>query len=55
MDCVALWFEDSDQFEEERQQTRDMSDIMNIDHKSFKFNLKNLQIFSFLVLLKIFV
>ena len=47
MDCVALWFEDSDQVIEERvkQLIRDTSDFMNIDNKSFKFYLKNSQIF----------
>ena len=60
MDCLALWFEDLwfDRAIEERvkrQLIRDMSDYMNIDNKSFKFDLKNSQIFSFLALLKIFV
>ena len=53
MDCVLLCFEDSDQVIEERvkrQLIRVTSDFVNIDNTSFKFDLKNSQIFSFLVI-----
>ena len=58
MVSVALWFEDSDQVIEERVKRQLIrsdytSDFMYIDNKSFKFVLKNSQIFIFLILLKI--
>ena len=42
MDCVALWFEDSDHIIKEGVKLiRDTSDFMNIDNKSIKIDLKN--------------
>ena len=55
MYCVALWFEDSDQVIEKRatQLISNKPDFMNIDNNSFKFNLKNTEIFSFTM--KVFI